>query len=110
MESGTRAAQMLLQNDSLPSALYIVNDLMAIGVVLALQEAGYNIPEDIAVVGFDNIPEATIIRPALTTIAQNPRDIGKKLVESLFDRIHNPTTVKRKLLESTFELIIRDSA
>ena len=47
-------------------------------------------PGDVAVMGFDDIPEATIIRPMLTTIAQNPRDIGQKLAKALFERIENP--------------------
>ena len=110
MESGARAARMLLQNNDLPAAMFVANDLMAIGLILALQEAGYVIPDDIAVMGFDNILEAKIVRPTLTTIAQDPRDIGQKLVAALFDRIENPTTVKQKTLESTYELIIRDSA
>jgi len=110
MESGVHAAQCLLEMGQMPSALVVANDLMAIGVMLTLQEAGYTVPDDIAIMGFDNIPEARIVRPALTTIAQDPRDIGQKLVEALFDRIENPTTVEHKVLESTYKLIARDSA
>jgi hypothetical protein len=60
---------------------------MAIGLILELQDAGYNIPDDVAVMGFDDIPEASIIRPHLTTVAQTPVEIGRKLVTALFDRI-----------------------
>ena len=109
MDSGVRAARTLLQSHDLPAALFVVNDLMAIGVMLTLQEAGYSIPDDIAIMGFDNILETRIIRPALTTIAQDPRDIGEKLVNALFDRIENPTTVEHKFLESTYQLIVRQS-
>ena len=110
MDGGAAAARSLLRLDHLPRALYVVNDLMAIGAILTLQEAGYRVPEDVAVLGFDNIPEARIVRPMLTTIAQNPRDIGLKMASALFDRIANPELVGKRVFESEYELIVRDSA
>ncbi|MBZ0299049.1 MAG: LacI family transcriptional regulator, partial [Anaerolineae bacterium] len=109
LEGGRTSAQALLQNGELPSALVVVNDLMAISVILTLQEAGYRVPEDVAVVGFDDIPEATIIRPALTTIAQDPRDIGQKMAKALFERIENPNITGRRVFESYSRLIPRQS-
>lgn len=109
MEGGARVVQKLVNLDELPRALFVLNDLMAIGVILALQEAGYRVPEDIAVMGFDNIPEAAIVRPALTTIAQDSRDLGRMLAEALFSRLENPL-MPRRLLEGTYQLIVRDSA
>ncbi len=82
---------------------------MAIGVILTLQEAGIRVPDDVAVMGFDDIPEATIVRPALTTIAQDPREIGQKLATSLFARLESGQSARR-VLESPYKLIIRDSA
>jgi DNA-binding LacI/PurR family transcriptional regulator len=110
MESGTAAAHALLQVGELPRALFVLNDLMAIGVVLALQEAGYRVPEDVAVMGFDDIPEAKIVRPALTTIAQDPRDIGHILARALFERIESDGPLTRRRYESSCELIVRESA
>jgi DNA-binding LacI/PurR family transcriptional regulator len=110
LESGVEAAHALLSVGDLPRALFVVNDLMAIGVILTLQEAGYRIPDDIAVMGFDDIPEAKMIRPKLTTIAQNPRDMGQKLAEALFERIESSTIIPRRILESPLHLIVRDSA
>jgi len=98
-----------LQRKQLPSVLFVINDLMAIGVILTLQEAGYQIPQDVAVIGFDDIPEAAIIRPTLTTIAHDPADIGQKLATSLFERIENPDLANRRL-ESTYKLLKRESA
>lgn len=109
LESGRRAAQALIQKGKLPSALYVCNDLMAIGVILTLQEAGYSIPEDVAILGFDDIPEAIIVRPTLTTIAQDPRDIGQKLANALFERIENPEIQGRRVFESFYKLIPRNS-
>ncbi len=109
IEGGRNAARQLLNRGDLPDALFVLNDLMAIGAILTLQDAGYRIPEDIAVIGFDDIQEATIIRPALTTIAQKPYDIGYKLGKLLFERIENPSLPTRRV-ESLLELIKRDSA
>jgi len=109
LEGGKWAARQLMQRGDMPSVLVAINDLMAIGLILELQEAGYRVPEDVAVVGYDNIPEATIVRPSLTTIAQDPRDMGQKLVRALFDRIANPDLPRRNY-ESSYRLIIRDSA
>jgi len=109
LEGGKRAAYELIQRGDLPSVLVAINDLMAIGLILALQEAGYRVPEDVAVVGYDDIPEATIVRPTLTTIAQDSRDIGEKLARALFDRILQPD-IPRRVFESSRDLIVRDSA
>lgn len=110
IDGGVKAANQLLKLGELPRALFVLNDLMAIGIVLTLQDAGLRVPEDVAVMGFDDIPEARIVRPALTTIAQDPRDIGKKLAQSLFRRIENPELVTRTVYESVSKLVVRDSA
>ncbi|MBN8621371.1 MAG: substrate-binding domain-containing protein, partial [Anaerolineae bacterium] len=109
MDGGAAAIQSLVESGDMPSALIIVNDLMAIGAILALQEAGYNVPDDVAVVGFDDIREATIVRPTLTTIAQDPRDIGEKLARALFERIENPNINEKRIFESSYRLIQRQS-
>lgn len=110
LESGRRLARRLIEScEKLPTALIVVNDLMAIGVILELQEAGYSVPGDVAVMGFDDIPEATIVRPSLTTVAQDPRDIGQKLAQALFERIENPEIRTRRVVESSYRLIPRQS-
>ncbi len=109
IESGRDAAQILLQRGNLPSALMVINDLMAIGIILALQEAGYSVPNDVAVVGFDNIPEAEIVRPTLTTIAQNPHEIGELLAKALFERLENPNLGMRRIFEASYKFIQRQS-
>jgi DNA-binding LacI/PurR family transcriptional regulator len=109
LDSGRRAARQLMANGDLPSVVVALNDLMAIGAILTFQEAGLRVPEDVAVMGFDDIPEASIVRPALTTIAQDSVDIGRKLAECLFNRIANPK-LPRAWLSGKAKLIIRDSA
>lgn len=108
IESGKRAASQLLQASELPSVVIALNDLMAIGAILGFQAAGLRVPEDIAVMGFDDIPEASIVRPALTTIAQDSVEIGRKLAESLFRRIADPG-MPRSWLSGKTRLIVRDS-
>lgn len=109
VDSGRRAARELIATGDLPSVVVALNDLMAIGAILAFQEAGLRVPQDVAVVGFDDIPEATLIRPMLTTIAQDSTDIGRKLAECLFRRIDNPA-LPRAWLSGEAKLIVRDSA
>jgi len=106
---GKRAVETLLKRSKLPTAIMAINDLTAIGVILALQEAGYSVPKDVAVIGFDDIPEAEIVRPTLTTIAQNPKIIGEKLAQALFERLENPNLTTRRIIETPYNFIIRQS-
>jgi DNA-binding LacI/PurR family transcriptional regulator len=108
LDGGARAAQQLLRSDALPTALVAMNDLMAIGAMLALQNAGLRVPEDIAIIGYDNIPETMIVRPTLTTIAHDPADIGRKLATCLFERIQGLDVPGRRI-ETLTRLIIRGS-
>lgn len=111
IESGRRAARQLLECQELPTALVVMNDLMAIGLMLTLQSAGLRVPEDIAILGYDDIPEASIVRPALTTIAHDSADIGRKLARCLFERIENDNTdMPGRRIESQTCLIQRGSA
>lgn len=110
MESGRQAILDLLEINRLPSAIFAINDMMAIGAILALQDVGLSVPDDVAVIGFDNMREGTLIRPNLTTIAQYPRDIGRKVAEALFDRIEGRGPETRRVIESPLKLIVRESA
>lgn len=110
LESGRRIARKLMTQPKWPPVVFVVNDLMAIGLILELQDAGYSVPEDIAVMGFDDIPEASIIRPHLTTVAQTPADIGHKLATALFDRIEGRETGAKRILECSCTLVPRQSA
>ncbi|NLE50326.1 MAG: LacI family transcriptional regulator [Chloroflexi bacterium] len=110
LESGRRAARALLDQPVWPRVIFAVNDLMAIGFILELRAAGCRVPDDLAIMGFDDIAEATIVSPSLTTIAQDPVDIGRKLAAALFDRITGAVTGPRRLLESSWRIVPRESA
>jgi LacI family transcriptional regulator len=83
---------------------------MAIGAILAAQEAGWRVPQDVSVMGFDDIPEATIIRPQLTTIARDLPGIGRQLGQILFERIDGEVTGESRFFQSQWKLIERESA
>lgn len=110
VESGARAIQAILQVAHPPFALLACNDLMAIGAIRQALEMGCAVPEDIGIIGFDDIPEAQIITPKLTTIAQPPREIGKQLAQLLFDRIEKRVTGGPRSIVVDHRLIIRGSA
>lgn len=105
--SGYSAMQALLP--ARPDAVFAASDVMAIGAMRAAQEAGLNIPEDIAFVGFDDLPIAASADVPLTTIRQPVVEFGKKTVEVLIDLIENGSETPRHILLDT-ELIIRESS
>lgn len=103
-------SRMALQRqDSLARAYFCANDVMAFGLIRALKERGLRIPEDVAVVGFDNLPVSAIMEPPLTTVDVSKRKIGSTAVGLL----HEIMTAKRscpavKVLVGA-ELVVRDS-
>ncbi len=103
---GYYAMQTLLPHK--PDAVFAASDIMAIGAMRAIREAGWKIPEDIAVVGFDDLPIATLSDIQLTTIRQPVIQFGVKAVETLLDLIENGNQPPRRIIMDT-ELIIRDS-
>lgn len=87
--SGHQAMKMLISSGSLPDAVFVANDAMAIGALLALQEHGLKCPEDVALVGFDDVPTACLVRPALTTLRVDIVGIGRRALDRLNDMIHS---------------------
>jgi DNA-binding LacI/PurR family transcriptional regulator len=81
-ESGYRAMQQILTAKVHPTALFAGNDALAIGAMVAIREAGFSIPENFAVVGFDDIPAAAFTWPPLTTIRAHALEKGKLLGEA----------------------------
>jgi LacI family transcriptional regulator len=102
--SGYQAMQKLLAQR--PDGVFIASDMMAIGAMRAIQEAGLNIPNDIAVVGFDDNPNSARLNPPLTTMRQPTQRSGSMAAEMLIDMIENPNPAPRRMILST-ELVIR---
>lgn len=86
-ESGTRAVTNLLALDEPPTGIFAANDLMALGAICALQEQGVRVPEDIAIVGYDNREFARIVRPRITTVSMPVYEMGRTAAESLLRQI-----------------------
>ncbi len=105
-QSGYIAAQKLIATGENFDSVFCACDLIAIGAIRALREYKKEVPNDVAVVGFDDIPLASFTRPALTTVQQDTNLAGKLLVESVLALIRNEA-VKTTMLPS--KLIIRQS-
>ncbi len=82
--------KIINEGTPLPSALFCTNDIMAFGVMKALRESGYRIPEDISVIGFDDLPTSALMDPPLTSIAVSKWEIGNTAVNRLTNRIAAP--------------------
>ena len=107
-EGGFTAFQKLLTMTPKPTAIFASNDLMAIGGICAANQAGVKIPEDLSVIGYDDIALASYSTPPLTTIAQPKYQIGQLTAKTLVDRIIRPEAeVNRTMLKP--ELVIRKS-
>jgi len=94
----------LLRLKQLPTAVFAANDLMALGAMVAIREANLRIPDDIALIGIDDIPAAKLIHPPLTTCSQMQEDIGHRAAEMLFERITGTvktTDYKKRVFSSS---------
>ncbi len=107
-KGGYAAGQQLINLPQRPTAIFASNDLSAIGAIEAARERGLRIPNDISFVGFDDIPQASLAYPKLTTVRQPLVQIGQVAVRLLLEKIDDPEKEARRVTLST-ELIIRDS-
>jgi LacI family transcriptional regulator len=107
---GYTAMRKLLARSPRPRAVFASNDMMAMGAMVAIREAGLRVPEDIAVAGFDDIPVARLLNPPLTTVAQFPEQLGHRAGEMLFARLSGAVTGEGRRVEMPYELRIRASA
>jgi LacI family transcriptional regulator len=105
-DSGFYATQQVLPAE--PTAIFAASDLMAIGVLKALAQAGRRVPDDISVTGYDDAPVAKLVNPQLTTVKQPVVDLGRIAAESLIALLENPKAVAQPQLLST-NLIVRQS-
>lgn len=107
--SGRIATENLMALPDPPTAIFALNDRMAMGAIRALHIAGLHVPEDVAVVGFDDITMAADFNPALTTVRQPSKQVGQMAAQLLFKLISGgPVAEKEVVLPA--ELIIRQSS
>jgi len=107
-QSSYQVVLELLGKNTPPTALFACNDMMAVGALHAADELGLNVPDDISIMGFDDITLASFTIPPLTTIAQPSHEIGMLAAEMVIDRIQHPDTTPRSEILST-KLVIRKS-
>jgi DNA-binding LacI/PurR family transcriptional regulator len=107
-EEGRIAIHDLLEVTSSPTAVLAANDEMAIGALDAALQKGLRVPEDLAIIGFDDIQMAALTRPSLTTIRQPMQLLGEAAVRLLFERLQNPDAPFRHEVLDT-KLVVRQS-
>ena len=105
-DEGYAAANRLLESGKAFDAVFCATDLIAIGAIKAFTEAGIKLPDQVAIVGFDDISSAQLITPALTTIQQKTVEAGEELVSSIIKLIEGEEVCSRLL---STELVIRES-
>ncbi len=109
-EAGGRAAmQELLALAEPPEAVFVANNLMTVGALQAIAEAGLEVPADMAVVGFDDVPWASLLRPPLTTVAQPAYDLGLESARLLLSRLEGYSGAAR-LVTLAPTLRVRESS
>lgn len=106
---GYEAMKRLLVLPNRPTAVFARNDFTAVGAITAIKEAGLQIPQDIAIVGFDDIPQAIHTAPPLTTVRQPTRRQGQIAAEFLLRRVESSEPLEREERVLECELIVRGS-
>jgi LacI family transcriptional regulator len=109
-EGGYRAMRELLTLRHRPTAVFADSDLAAIGAMIAVGDSGLRVPDDVAVVGFDDIQAARLVTPRLTTIASFPERVGRRAAELLFERLAGTAPAEGRIEIMPHELTVRGSA
>ncbi|MEJ2554670.1 MAG: LacI family DNA-binding transcriptional regulator [Anaerolineae bacterium] len=108
--SGYEMTQQVLTIASRPTALFAANNFIAIGSLRALQDAGLRVPEDMALVSFDDLPQALVIDPFLTVVAQPAYEMGHRATELLLARLSGVAPVEYQEIVLPTETIVRKSS
>lgn len=107
-EGGYNSMKELLDNNIIPSAAFVTGDEAAVGAINAIFDAGYNVPQDISVVGFNDTKLAKIYRPKLTTVFQPLFDMGAVSIRALIKLISGDT-IEEKKIELPYQIMERES-
>ena len=108
-EAGARAADRLLDLPEPPDAVFCFSDVLALGALHALHQRGVRVPEDIAVIGVDDIAEARFSTPTLSTVAQDVGDIARLAVDALLQRLSGGADEPPQEVTVPHRLLVRDS-
>jgi len=108
-DDGHAGMKKLLALKKRPTAVFARNDFTAMGAICAVRDAGLSIPEDVAIVGFDNVPLAAYTAPPLTTVDQPTKEQGREAARLLLERIEGDRTRERREICLDCHLVIRQS-
>lgn len=108
-QSGEMAVRRFLELSAPPTAIFACNDLMAIGAMKSIHEQGLRVPEDISIVGFDDIALASCLNPPLTTIAQPKYELGKIAAELVIQKITRSDSGEKREIVLDSHLVVRGS-
>jgi DNA-binding LacI/PurR family transcriptional regulator len=106
-EGGMRAFDALMSLPDRPTAVFAANDEMAVGVLVQAARYGLRVPDDLAVIGFDNVRLARLVHPALTTVNQPRLDAGFRLAQNMLQRLNGTADAEHALLQA--DLVVRQS-
>lgn len=107
LSGGRNSIKQLLKQDLPPSAVFCSNDYIALGAIKGARETGLSLPEELSIVGFDDMPTASYMVPALTTIRQPAYEMGRRACELLLQKMENPDKPEQHMLET--KLVVRES-
>ena len=108
-EWGREGIRRVLDRSPRPTAVFALNNFVTIGALQALHERGVRVPEDVSLVGFDDLPTAMVGQPFLTVVAQPAYEMGRRAVEVLLGQLGNPEQEPQEILLPT-ELVVRRSS
>ena len=109
-DGGTVAGRQLLQLDPLPTAVWAQSDMMAVGIMRVLHQAGVRVPEDISVVGMDNVPISRMVLPALTTVDQSFEEFCRRAFLIIHQQLENPAyRPPERMVQIPASVVIRGS-
>ncbi len=109
MASGRAAMRTLIKRGNLPTAIFAANDAMAIGAIMEASDAGIGVPEDISIVGFDNVDQAVYIRPTLTTVALDHSTLARSACMLMSDMINRGNSELNVTIYVPLRLVERES-
>lgn len=109
-ESGYEAVDRILEVEPRPTAIAAANDLSALGALSALHDRGLQVPDEMALTGFDDVPSARFATPPLTTVHVPIRDLGIRAISRLLERIKNGRDLPVGVEELSVELVVRTSS
>ena len=109
-QAGRDIMKKVLKMNLQPDGVFAANDTSAVATILEMQEAGIRIPDDIAVVGFNNEPISQVISPNLTTIDYPAREIGEIAATALMDKLNNSQSISYSTIVLKHSLIVRQSS